>query len=425
MPQPSFTRTRNLLYTQDTVTWENTAPSGKPPVYGGVARHTERLDPIVWESQAVTSAKTPKPWPNGRPSLKAWNPYRKDSTLYLVSTAAASYSRGGPQLAGAILSESRQGSFGAVFPVGFITNGLAPDTYTAQQRCLSNIKNMDWNVAEFSGELHQTAKMFVDFANRVGNAILAVKRGDVRRAMKVLDVATKRSLGPAQQRLIERQLRTKAERQIASDWLAINYGVIPLASDLQAAVKHVQNRNDWTCAASGSSSVTSTNRYSGRGVASNGGTYSFTQTAVKTARARCVVQYRVSNPGVNYVKSLGLTNLPSLAWELSPGSLIVDWALPIGTWLSNMDATWGLTFVRGTLSTSEVTSQETLAWHVNDTPNATGVYNGYGRNARLVTLKNRGVLTSFPTNGFPSFKNPATAKHAANGLAFLVQAFHK
>lgn len=278
---------------------------------------------------------------------------------------------------------------------------------------------MEWNAAETLGEVGQTAGLVVNTFNRIANAILAVKRGKVQKAMEILNVAAKRRLGDAQRRYINRHLRNKRERQIASDWLAINYGVIPLLDDIQAAIDHLQNRPAWPIRAHASQRDLEVQSKAHSMTSTLPGAASAISSVQRMALARYVVEYSVDEAGIAYFRSLGLTNVPSLAWELYPGSLIIDWALPIGTWLSNMDATFGCKFRRGVLVTKTVTT-----YRVHSTLTSAGSIeaSGTGRMTWTVTSYNRGTISSFPANAFPQFKNPVSAKRAANALAFLVQA---
>ena len=49
-------------------------------------------------------------------------------------------------------------------------------------------------------------------------------------------------------------------------------------------------------------------------------------------KASCVSV--ITNPNANTFSSLGLANPALVAWELVPFSFVIDWVLPIGSWLT-------------------------------------------------------------------------------------------
>lgn len=113
-------------------------------------------------------------------------------------------------------------------------------------------------------------------------------------------------------------------------------------------------------------------------------------------------------------------------WEVLPFSFVVDWFLPIGPYLEALSTYQGLSFVRG--YKTQFTKSETQFSH-----SYSGQHPGYSD--KRVTLfsagglswsqvkLNRTKLTSFPKPNLPSFKNPLSLTHAANGLALIQQVF--
>lgn len=427
MSQPSFTFNKPVPWYLTSGVYQNLAPPGQPIMMGIKEGTSQGVDVVPdWYKVAMGfSVKTPKPWPNGNPALKQWNPFQYSKTKWITHEASFSAVRTSlPPFPGQSRYTYGAGSFSRVFSgVALPTEVPEPNVQLASQKLLAKIKAMDWNAGEMLGEVAQTAGLFVNTLNRIANAILAVKQGKTAKAMKILNVAAKRKLTPAQRRLIARKLRTRRERQIASEWLAINYGVLPLIDDVQAAVKHLQNRSDWSMYATAGATETPSYRRRGNCSTTQGVGYAqYASLVTWTTKARYVVQFVASNPTIAYFRSLGLTNLPSLMWELHPGSLLVDWALPIGSWLSNMDATFGCTFQRGVLVQKKSADVQVTAW-LSSVENQD--VNGRGIMRYTSEVYSRSVITTFPTNSFPQFKNPVSIRHSANALAFLVQAVHR
>lgn len=56
--------------------------------------------------------------------------------------------------------------------------------------------------------------------------------------------------------------------------------------------------------------------------------------------------YRADNSTIGVLAQLGLTNPLAVAWELVPFSFVVDWVLPIGGWLSSLQADAGLELIQ-------------------------------------------------------------------------------
>jgi len=426
MSQPSIAMNKPIPWTVLSGTMGNVSPPGDPPSQGVLLSSSSGVDVVPnWYRITINfETRTPKPWPGGKPGNKAWNPYSYSKRVWGESYVNATIWQSGPPFPGQLRFRTDTGQFSRVFTgISIAADQPQPPTGLAAQRLLTKIKAMDWNAGEMLGEVHQTASLVKTTMDRIANAILAVKSGNTRKAMKILNVASKRALGPAQKRLIARKLRTKRERQIASEWLAINYGVIPLIDDVQSAVKHLQNRSDWSVYAHSSASETPVYRRSGLCSTTQGyGQAKYVSSVDWKVTARYAVQFVADSPAIAYYRSLGLTNMPSLAWELYPGSLLVDWLIPIGSWLSNMDAAFGCTFLRGVLVQKTTANTDVSAW-LSSTPGVDA--SGAGRMKYTDTVYNRTVLTSFPTNSFPQFKNPASVGHAANALAFLVQAVHR
>lgn len=63
--------------------------------------------------------------------------------------------------------------------------------------------------------------------------------------------------------------------------------------------------------------------------------------------AECQLRYRMKDPHIALVSSLGFTNPFSVWWELTPYSFVFDWLIPVGAWLQALTAEAGLTFVDG------------------------------------------------------------------------------
>lgn len=123
--------------------------------------------------------------------------------------------------------------------------------------------------------------------------------------------------------------------------------------------------------------------------------------------------------GVSYANSLGLTNPFTVLWELTPFSFVIDWLVPIGTWLDSFTADVGVDFVSG-IETRLVTADVTGVHHAP-------LVNSIGfpmPGAKLPSARaqvfamNRIVLLDWP-QALPYWKNPLSTHHLITALALI------
>ena len=137
--------------------------------------------------------------------------------------------------------------------------------------------------------------------------------------------------------------------------------------------------------------------------------------------------YSLNNPGLATQSQLGLLNPLEIVWECLPYSFVVDWAIPVGAWMSSLTADAGFSFKGGSRSTKIVlddvkvkdlrlwrySSVGTRGWSEGSGPTLTGSAADFTRTCYLTS----------PVPGI-YVKNPLSALHVANAIALLMQAFH-
>jgi hypothetical protein len=115
-----------------------------------------------------------------------------------------------------------------------------------------------------------------------------------------------------------------------------------------------------------------------------------------------VLYYTVSDVAAVTLSQAGLSNLPNLAWELVPFSFVVDWFINVGAFLSSLDATNGLSFVKGCYTTCYKVNATRTSESISTIPDETAC-----SGTMISTIKdfrlNRYVLTDFPSPRPPSF----------------------
>jgi hypothetical protein len=109
-----------------------------------------------------------------------------------------------------------------------------------------------------------------------------------------------------------------------------------------------------------------------------------------------------------------------VAWELVPFSFVVDWAFPVGTFLSSLDALLG--YEDAYYSSSLLVRAE---WRDVGRTQQTGnqlIANNFVGTKKMVYLK-REVSSSVPIPHPPRLRDPRSLTRMANGLALLAQVF--
>jgi hypothetical protein len=292
----------------------------------------------------------------------------------------------------------------SAYPISASTGEYAAAVSAATSKAISRLadraKNQSVNLAQFIAERKQTAKLFAETVVRVAKAVRSLKQGQVTSAW--------RSLFPP------------SSKQLANDFLAWQFGVKPLISDIEGAAKMlavgppklefdiiVKKRVDFEPEHATENqlrpipvkSILSSNGYVEV-------TYKF--------RVRCQI------PALKNLSSLGFGNLASLAWELTPWSFVIDWALPIGNYINSLDSFDGLEVLYG---------HKTVFSRKNTSISRDygGYVDGYEYDAKSVSRSfvqtecTRTLMSEFPSIELPSLKDPTSTTHILDMLALLRQ----
>jgi hypothetical protein len=134
------------------------------------------------------------------------------------------------------------------------------------------------------------------------------------------------------------------------------------------------------------------------------------------------LDYVKSNAPLVAFSSLGLTNPALLAWELMRLSFVVDWFIPIGSYLNVLDASLGWTFKGGSMTRVTKIRGYPLGsaryWYEDQYPEeVVGTLSTSG-NAHQVSFT-REVFDQSPLPALPRFKPEKNAEHVMNGVALL------
>jgi len=386
------------------------------PYQANVSVKTFQLD--------VTSTST-KPWPLGHPT--EWTPHQRvwynriggegSATIQALNAEGTKYVRQFVQGSMEAACSLPQGTEWGLHKVP-----LDPGTAAVSAKLRGKLKD-DFNAAVALAELNKTVDLIASTARKIGQALLAVKSGNTKRALELLGNPKLKKLSYKDESAIRRRHRTKRERETASKWLELQYGWMPLYNDVYNAVEYATKKSPpgnpiVRCGVS--SVVSSDNVFPWSG---NPFEISMTQRYILSGKVgrRMVVEYQIDSAYLNRVSNVGLTNPLVVAWELVPFSFVVDWFLPLGDWLNGLDATMGLTFVKGSSTFYYQVQQKVEFAALKNSLGSTAFFQG----TQEFAFKKRESMVSFPEIQRPVVKNPISVGHAANALALLVSAFHK
>lgn len=278
------------------------------------------------------------------------------------------------------------------------------------------LKQQTVNLAQIYAERDKTIASVSKIIRTVAEMILALKAGNLKRAGEVAG----KHVGWKARRAHGQSRKADPANALANAWLEFQYAVIPLMLDAQGLAESLAKYNTRPIVGR----VSSTHTLTGHDDTTTGNLFSGiirSQSQWKVSR-RYVVFYKVDAPQLPDFAGMGLTNPLQLGWELIPFSFVVDWFLQIGDWLSSFDATVGLTFASGSVST-KVDSQMTKT--------LTRERRYTGSDSKYVQLESfktsvvndevyREPIYVFPAvSVIPAFKNPLSLKHIITSMALL------
>lgn len=270
-----------------------------------------------------------------------------------------------------------------------------------------DIKDMKVNFAQMISEGEMTIALIASTANRLAQAIGGVKSRNWRQVKHALGI---------------NRLPANRGKNVAQDWLALQYGWLPLLSDVRGAAEHLAGVVNNVPPV-----LRAKKRRSEERITSIehpfAGSAKETWTITTKTDATVYLEYTMASEYRHSLSTTGILDPALLAWELLPWSFVVDWFVPVGNYLQALGFDWGLDFRRGGHTLwSEI--QTSCNWSGTSTYNTTTTYSYSGNSIRsFVKRLDRVQYLASPTPSLPTFKNPLSIAHAANALALLRGAF--
>lgn len=297
----------------------------------------------------------------------------------------------------------------------FQTAVIAELQARAVTRALEELKSQKVNYAVAFAERQQTARLVGNSAEKIFRAALALKKGKFSDAAAALGVS---------KNLFKPGKGKKHSDFIGNRWLELQYGWKPLLNDVYGSMAELADKDNkqkdrYRVTVRGSARNNATSIYNSSVSGQEGD-----RNVVKIEHSvRCRLDYNYTNPVTGTLARLGITDPATVAWELMPWSFVADWFIPIGGYLSALNAATGYSFLGGSSTyrgTCGVTGFDLgpLGYASNPAfPNAAsfplrvGSYSG--------KFIRRIAYSSSPLPRFPGFKNPLSLHHLANSIALL------
>lgn len=278
---------------------------------------------------------------------------------------------------------------------------------TAQNKLLERVKHQKINLMHAYAERAQTKALVADSLMKLAKAVGRVRKGDVLGAAKALGVSPRVQRAPG---------RKSARKHVASNWLELQYGWKPLVSDIYGAAEAYQRFLQKRPQVEKATSQASAQDFRTWGPFETA-TNTRTEYRQEEVTVKFGAYFSASGGTSKTLSELGITNPAMVAWELLPWSFVVDWFLPVGDFLNNLDATQGVSFSGGYMVVVRK-QQSGSVW----TAKSDSVYTRTGvREATQKALRiERSKLNGFPSPRFPAFKDPYSHTHFANALALLI-----
>lgn len=304
-----------------------------------------------------------------------------------------------------------------------IIHKVAPSPWNrALEKLVDDVRNSEANLSTSVGEGRETLEMLHTVARSSANALRHVRKALKSSAGRTELVNLLRSFG--------KDFQKNTPRRVGGAWLAWSVGLEPLLADIENIRNHVLTDKpeflEFRCKSRASSYIKESESDS----ITNGSTV-FTRSAELTHSHRVAfgANFRITDLHQFENWRAGLTVRPSLAWELTTLSFVVDYFYNIGQYLQLFEASvlnngfnleWGWC------------SETTLRVESGSVHEHYDVLTGIGWNPRNVKngdftylserhTKVRSVLTSLPLPVAPILKLPTASGSLLNIAALLSQ----
>jgi len=280
----------------------------------------------------------------------------------------------------------------SVFPSSLFSSN---DILSLQSRLSEAVKGHSFNLAVSAAEGKKTVGMVVGAIQSIGGALIDLKRGKLESAARRLGVNSRPS--------------KLSEKDVAGRWLELQYGWKPLVSDVYEAAKAYEALTN----TSRSNRVTVSMTRKGRPETSAS---PINWTCKGTLEERWRIIYEM-NEQMSSARSLGLMNPASVVWELIPYSFVVDWFIPIGSYLENLNT---IPQLNGRFLTIKVRNYQGAALK-GPNPNVSWIKYPTTNTSTFYMKREVSGSLSVPKPAFESLPDAMSPSRIWNALALVTQ----
>lgn len=259
------------------------------------------------------------------------------------------------------------------------TNNLVNCATNKIQQDLSQNK---FHAGVFAGEFRESYHMICAIVHSIAKAVTLAKHGKWDKAMRVL--ATQGGKVPP-------GLGTGVA---ANNYMMWHFGILPLLDDLKNAYEYMKSHYHKLKSVRRHCVYKETKRLEYSGVSWQW-----------TLKALVEIRGNVEMVELSSVDRLGLNDLASVAWEVTKLSWLIDWVLPIGNFLSAVNAsnqTKGTEFWISRTQSETLSDPKALAYPYAFRGNFSS---GYDKYFGPGTQNSRTFVDSLPWH-FPTIQNP-------------------
>jgi hypothetical protein len=281
----------------------------------------------------------------------------------------------------------------AVSPLDWESN----DTIKLLAKLASKVKDHDFHVGKFAVEGRQTVNLVTERLKTVGGALIDLKRGDfayAARRLNVKNVTTKRP-----------------NYDLSGRWLELQYGWLPLIHDTFSAMQAY----DRLTSKRRSGTLTAGTFRAQQKTEPPASPYNWEWRHATTLKQRIWYEWTEE---LSDSRSLGLEDPLGIIWEGLPWTFVIDWFIPISTYLDALNiipqlkGRWMILKVKNRSGASGIVTDQANYGGCVSTRNQVWVERTVGTGFRALDI---------PLPNIKTLDAAASPEHVKNAIALLHQ----